>query len=99
MRVSARTLLAFLSVLPWGDRLRAELPLPAQIRFNRDVRPILSDNCFHCHGFDAKERKADRRIDTREGALAENDGFKAIVPGKLEESEAWLRIVSEDKDE
>ena len=39
-----------------------EPPIPAKIKFNRDVRPILSDNCFHCHGFDVKERKADRRL-------------------------------------
>src|SRR5688500_9244183 len=76
----------------------AEPPVPAKVNFNRDVRPILSDNCFHCHGFDAHERKVDRRLDTRNGALAENDGVKAIVPGKLEESETWLRIISEDKD-
>lgn len=76
-----------------------EAPVPAKIRFNRDVRPILSDNCYQCHGFDAKERKADRRIDNREGALADNDGVKAIVPGKLTESDAWARIISHDEDE
>ncbi|MGV3534176.1 MAG: DUF1549 domain-containing protein, partial [Chthoniobacteraceae bacterium] len=73
--------------------------IPEKIVFNRDVRPILSENCFHCHGFDAKERKGDRRLDTREGALADNDGFRAIVPGKPTESELWLRILSEDEDE
>ncbi|MHA3771541.1 PSD1 and planctomycete cytochrome C domain-containing protein [Verrucomicrobiota bacterium sgz303538] len=76
-----------------------EAPVPAKIRFNRDVRPILSDNCYQCHGFDAKERKADRRIDNREGALADNDGVKAIVPGKLAESDAWARIISDDDDD
>ncbi len=77
----------------------AELSLPEKIDFNRDVRPILSENCFKCHGFDAKTREADRRIDTREGALAELDGVRAIVPGKLAESEAHARIHSTDKDE
>lgn len=76
-----------------------EPPLPEKIEFNRDVRPILSENCFKCHGFDKKKREADRRLDTREGALAENDGIKAIVPGKLAESEVHLRIHSSDKDE
>ncbi|MDQ3621385.1 MAG: DUF1549 domain-containing protein, partial [Verrucomicrobiota bacterium] len=79
--------------------LAAEPPLPAKIEFNRDVRPILSENCFKCHGFDQKTREADRRLDTREGALADNDGFRAIVPGKLAESDLHLRIHSSDKDD
>ena len=77
----------------------ADRPLPEKIEFNRDVRPILSENCFKCHGFDEKKREANRRIDTREGALAENDGVRAIVPGKLAESEVHARIHSTDKDE
>src|SRR4051812_44135812 len=80
--------------------LRAEdAPLPDKIDFNRDVRPILSENCFKCHGFDPKQRKGDRRLDTREGALAEKDGVHAIVPGKLGESDLSARIHSKDKDE
>ncbi len=63
--------------------------------FNRDIRPILSDRCFVCHGFDAKAREADLRLDTPEGAYAD----KAIVPGKPQESEAWQRITSKDPDE
>ncbi len=76
-----------------------EPPLPATVDFNRDVRPILSDNCFKCHGFDPGTRKAGRRLDTREGALAEKDGVRAVVPGKLDESDAHVRIHSDDKDE
>ena len=53
------------------------------IRFNRDVRPILSENCFACHGQDAKHRKAKLRLDERKGALAEREGVRAIVPGDL----------------
>ncbi|MCP4849446.1 MAG: DUF1553 domain-containing protein [Verrucomicrobiaceae bacterium] len=70
-----------------------------KIRFNRDVRPILSENCFACHGQDAKKRKAKLRLDKSEAAIAERDDIRAIAPGNLEKSEAWLRIISEDKDE
>ena len=77
----------------------AEFSLPQKIEFNRDVRPILSENCFKCHGFDEKKREAKRRIDTREGALAEMEGVRAIVPGKLAKSEVHARIHSTDADE
>ncbi|MBL9155167.1 MAG: PSD1 domain-containing protein [Verrucomicrobiales bacterium] len=72
--------------------------LGADISFNRDVRPILSDNCFFCHGTDAKERKAGLRLDTFEGATAEQDGVRAIVPGDPAKSAAWERILSDDPD-
>jgi hypothetical protein len=61
--------------------------------FNRDIRPILSDRCFTCHGPDANKREAELRLDTEEGALA-----VAIVPGDAESSEMWARITSDDPD-
>ena len=68
------------------------LALPAagveKISYNRDVRPILSDNCFHCHGPDQKTRKGKFRLDVREDAVAKG----AIVPGKPQESELITRI-------
>src|SRR4051812_42656755 len=67
--------------------------------FNRDIRPILSSKCFACHGFDAKKRQADRRLDTAEGANEEHDGVRAIVPGDLGKSELWRRVISKDEDE
>lgn len=73
--------------------------LSEKIDFNRDVRPILSENCFKCHGFDPKTRDSGRRLDTRDGVLAEKDGVRAIVPGKLAESDVSVRIHSTDKDE
>jgi hypothetical protein len=65
------------------------------ISYNRDIRPILSDNCFACHGFDPKNRKADLRLDTFEGATVAG----GIVPGDPSKSEVWNRILSEDADE
>ena len=84
----------FLAILP-------ALPLHAAgtISFNRDIRPILSENCFACHGFDPKHREGDLRLDTFEGATEDRDGARGIVPGDLSKSDAWQRIISEDKDE
>jgi hypothetical protein len=67
------------------------------LAFNRDIRPIFSDTCFFCHGFDAKKRKGDLRLDSFEGATAvRTNGLQAIAPGDLAKSEAWQRIVSKD---
>ena len=68
----------------------------ATLNYNLDIRPILADNCFACHGPDAKTRQADLRLDTKAGAFSEPSGYPVIVPGKPEESELHLRIVSED---
>ncbi len=73
----------------------AEAPLPAKVEFNRDVRPILSDNCFYCHGNDPKHREAKLRLDIREDALKK----EAFVPGKPDESELVKRIFTKDPDE
>ncbi len=70
---------------------------PETIQFNRDIRPILSDKCFACHGFDASKRQANLRLDTLDGAVAQHDGKKAIEPGDLSRSEAWQRIISRDE--
>ncbi|MHB8970134.1 MAG: PSD1 and planctomycete cytochrome C domain-containing protein [Pirellulaceae bacterium] len=69
------------------------------LSFNRDIRPILSDKCLTCHGQDAKKREANLRLDTFEGATADLDGTRAIVPGDLANSELWVRVTSEDEDE
>ena len=65
------------------------------LNFNRDVRPILSENCFYCHGVDGNKREADLRLDRREDAIEGG----AIVPGDLEDSEMYHRIHSTEEDE
>ncbi|MCC6292339.1 MAG: DUF1553 domain-containing protein [Bryobacterales bacterium] len=70
-------------------------PLAAQVRFNRDVRPILSDRCFACHGPDAKNKNIPLRLDSFEAATAVlRGGRRAIVPGDTAASQLIARIVS-----
>ncbi len=61
-------------------------------RFNRDIRPILSDHCFACHGPDKNQRKADLRLDIRAGAFGTKEEPGPIVPGSLEHSAIWDRV-------
>jgi hypothetical protein len=71
-----------------------------KIRFNRDIRPILSDHCFACHGFDKNKRDSGLRLDIREEALRPaKSGSAAIVPGDPEASELVTRILSTDSDD
>lgn len=71
-----------------------------QIVFNRDIRPILSENCFHCHGPDPGSRKAGLRLDTREGIFmtTKKDG-PVVTPGQPDKSILWRRVVTADKDD
>ncbi len=70
-----------------------------RLRFNRDIRPILSNKCFRCHGFDEKGRKGDLRLDHREDAIASRDGKQAVVPGNAVASELVKRILTTDADD
>ena len=95
-RLSPLLLPALLASLSAG---RVSALEPARIRYNRDVRPILAENCLACHGFDPKHREAGLRLDTFEGATRDNDGTRAIVPGDPARSEALRRLQSTDKEE
>jgi len=68
-----------------------------EIEFNRDIRPILSDKCFACHGPDSSHREAELRLDERDSALLDRDGHRAITPGKPAMSELVSRITSTDE--
>ncbi|MEM9141598.1 MAG: PSD1 and planctomycete cytochrome C domain-containing protein, partial [Bacteroidota bacterium] len=82
-----------------GDDAYAELQLPEQVDYNFHIKPILSDNCYTCHGPDANKRKAGLRLDLEETAfkeLSESPGKHALVPGKPNQSLAYKVMVTED---
>src|SRR3954447_7351703 len=87
--------LAWIAAAPIARAAGADEP----IRFNRDVRPILSSKCFACHGIDAKKRKADLRLDLAEGAFADRKKGTAVVAGDPGKSLLWSRINSTDPDQ
>lgn len=78
----------------------APAPAAALVDFNRQVRPILAENCFRCHGFDEKARKAKLRLDLRDAALQPaKSGAAPIVPRRPEESELIKRVTTADADD
>jgi mono/diheme cytochrome c family protein len=98
-RIAPYDAFVVLALLAWPAPAR----LPAAdgaVEFNRDIRPLLSDNCFQCHGPDQAKRKADLRLDIESAALGQNDGAqRPIVPGDPAASELYRRIASTDADE
>src|SRR5690349_11709554 len=84
------------ALIVWGFTISA-LAAPAEpINYDRDVRPILSENCFPCHGQDSRKRMAGLRLDTFEDATADRSGRSALVPGKPEVSVLYQRISAEN---
>ncbi len=85
-------LLAALPLLVFGDE-------PA-VDFGRQIRPLLAEKCFSCHGLDEEKRESDLRMDTKDGLFAPvESGGVAIVPGDLEKSVLYQRLVTDDEDE
>ena len=93
-----RVLLSALFLVAIASFSRAAAPAP--VSFDRDIQPILAENCYHCHGPDAPHRKAGLRLDQRDAAFAGGKSeLAAIVPGKPDASELILRILSHDPEE
>ncbi|MSU35307.1 MAG: DUF1553 domain-containing protein [Pedosphaera sp.] len=94
-RIRAAVAVVVVAALAWPSITTA-----ADIQFNRDIRPILSDNCTACHGPDPAARKASMRLDTKEGLFGKTKKEGAvIVPGKPEESALWKRITTSDAED
>ena len=99
-RILARTFaLVFLAWVCLLDTWAQDSVRGGVLQFNRDVRPILADHCYACHGPDSHSRKAKLRLDQRASALGANREGAAIVPGKPELSEMVFRIHNKDPDE
>jgi Protein of unknown function (DUF1549)/Protein of unknown function (DUF1553)/Concanavalin A-like lectin/glucanases superfamily/Planctomycete cytochrome C len=96
----ALVLLAVLALMPAHLALASDDGRSQRVDFNFQVRPILSDKCFNCHGPDARNRKAGLRLDIKEGAFGTTQsGAHALVAGDLEASELYWRITAEDESE
>ncbi len=78
---------------------RASSAEPAAVDFNRDVRPILSDHCFECHGPDAEQRQAELRLDSKDGLFKKAAEHQNVVAGESAKSELFRRITTVDPDE
>ena len=86
-------------ILLLGLAIALQSAYAEKLQFDRDIRPILSDKCYACHGPDPAVRQANLRLDIKEGAFSAPSGYPIIVPGEPENSELALRITHENIDE
>ncbi len=102
MRAGSLRFLLLITLATAGAAFIARRPVSAadspthKIDFDREVRPILADNCFACHGPDEKQRMANLRLDVTEGLFADRGGYRIITPGDSSHSELYLKISSSD---
>ena len=89
--ISCVALMLFLKTASFGEQKKIDC--------DRDIRPILSDNCFHCHGPDSKNRKAKLQLHTFKDATADRKSGAAIIPGKSSESDIIKRMITSDEDD
>jgi hypothetical protein len=99
MLLSMLRVLVLISLLLCCAAVPANAAESGAVKFDRDILPILSDNCFQCHGPDEKKREADLRLDLEPNAKAVKEGKAAVIPGKSGESELVRRILSANPDE
>jgi hypothetical protein len=100
MPVVRPTLTLVTLILAAGAPLGTLAAATSRVDFTRDIQPLLSDACYHCHGPDASSRKSGLRLDRQDAALAGGkSGLPAVVPGKPDSSELIARILSDDPEE
>ena len=94
-----QSIFTFLCLTFFGISIPSVMAAPQSsdppVDFSRDIRPILSNTCFKCHGPDANTREADLRLDTRDDVVGDNT---VIVPGNIQDSELYQRLISDDPD-
>ena len=94
LSMGTRSLYTFSAVL-WIGGLSSAWQDAGEVSFQREVLPVLSRNCFPCHGPDAGKREAKLRFDQRDDAVRERDGYHAILPGDADGSELIQRVTDD----